>query len=179
MFPCRQVEAVSLRGAYAKWEDFCEVLERDSKALYLLAFLLTADHQKAEQCFLSTVDEADRETTVFKEWTRSWVKRSLLKTAIRIVAPVSAPEGGKRELWSATGAGGEIDAVTRLAPLERFVFVMSILERYSVWECSLLLGCRMQKVVLAQRRGLRRLPELGTFSPGADWSQSRGLEVTA
>jgi hypothetical protein len=43
-----------------------------------------------------------------------------------------------------------IDTVTKLSPFERFVFVMSVLERYSHWDCSLLLGCSMNKVAQAR-----------------------------
>jgi hypothetical protein len=32
---------------------------------------------------------------------------------------------------------------------------MSILERYSIWDCSLLLGCSMKKVIQARMRALR------------------------
>jgi DNA-directed RNA polymerase specialized sigma24 family protein len=87
------------------------------------------------------------------------------------VSPASTRSGGNRDLWNRgqeqTSGDNEIDAVTQLAPLERFVFVMSILERYSIWDCSLLLGCSMKKVVQARMRALRRrsnpdarLPEL-------------------
>ena len=53
----------------------------------------------------------------------------------------------------------EIDGLTRLAPLQRFIFVMSILERYSAFECSVLLGCDMGKVVQGRMRALRGLAE--------------------
>jgi len=105
------------------------------KPLYLLAFLLTANHKQAEQCFASTVEEALKEQAVFKEWARSWVKRTLIEKAIQIVSPVLDRPGEKRDLWSVgqneTLGQDQIDAVAKLAPLERFVFVMSILERHS------------------------------------------------
>jgi len=41
---------------------------------------------------------------------------------------------------------------------ERFVFVMSILERYSYWDCSRLLECSMKKVAQARIGALRQLP---------------------
>jgi len=130
------------------------------KPLYLLAFLLTANHQDAEKCFAAAVDEALEEPVVFKEWAESWIKRSLVRNAIGIASPASIRSGGKRDLWNRgqeeAPGHNEIDAVTQLAPLERFVFVMSILERYSIWDCSLLLGCSMKKVVQARMRALRR-----------------------
>jgi|SRR5271157_6077705 len=160
MFPADKDEMDNSRAEYATQADFCRVFERDMKSLYLLAFLLTANHLDAEQCFTSTVEAAAKEEAVFKGWVPAWVKRSLIKNAIQIAAaPNSSVFTGKRDLWTVEGRPGpaEIDAVTGLAPLERFVFVMSILERYSAWECSLLLGCGMQSVLQLRARALRGL----------------------
>jgi hypothetical protein len=68
-------------------------------------------------------------------------------------------------------------AVTQLPLLERFVFVMSVLERYSTWDCSLLLGCSMKKVAQARQRALSGLPGLGAHS--AEAQPSSRLEVPA
>jgi len=159
MFRPEKVETASFRADYAKRADFCELFEREMKPLYLLAFLLTANHQDAEKCFAAAVDEA-LEEPVFKEWAESWIKRSLVRNAVGIASPASTRSGEKRDLWNRgqekSHGDSEIDAVTQLAPLERFVFVMSILERYSIWDCSLLLGCSMKKVVQARMRALRR-----------------------
>src|SRR5216683_4968321 len=99
MFRFRKPEIAAFRADYAMRADFCAVFERDMKPLYLLAFLLTANHKEAEQCFASTVDEAFKEQAVFKEWARSWVKRSLIENAIEIVSPASARTGEKRDRW--------------------------------------------------------------------------------
>jgi DNA-directed RNA polymerase specialized sigma24 family protein len=184
MFRFRKPEIAALHADYAMRADFYAVFEKDMKPLYLLAFLLTANHKEAEQCFASTVEEAFTKQAVFKEWARSWVKRSLIKIAIEIVSPSSDRTGGKRDLWRAgshkTHREGDIDAVTKLAPVERFVFVMSILERHSNWDCALLLGCSMNKVAQARRRALRRLPDLAAaLFPLAETRSLRGLEVTA
>lgn len=153
----------SFRTDYATSADFCQVFENDTSQLYLLAFLLTANHKDAERCFVATINAALKEHTVFKGWTRAWVKRALIKNAIEIASPLSDRGTGKRHLWStapqSTSADYEIDAVTRLTPLERFIFVMSVLERYATWECSVLLGCDMKKVVQTRVRALCELPE--------------------
>jgi len=159
----------------------CEVFEKGMQPLYLLAFLLTANHREAEQCFVSTLDDAFKEQAVFKGWVRSWVKRCLIKNAIQIVSPASA-RSAKWDLWDLgqqeTQRYDAIDAVTRLAPLERFVFVMSILEQYSAWDCSLLLGCSIKNVVVTQMRALRQLPERNAMFPGVESLPTR-LEVPA
>jgi hypothetical protein len=162
---------------YATHDDFCNVLERDMKSLYLLAFLLTGNHKESEQCFVSTVENGFKEWVVFKEWTLPWVKRGLIKNAIKIVSPGSPRNDAKRDLWStgqyATQGEYGIGTVTKLAAFERFVFVMSILERYSNWECSLLLGCSMNKVAQARMRALGRLPELVALMPRREGPPSR------
>lgn len=48
----------------------------------------------------------------------------------------------------------ESDAVLALEDFERFVFVISVLEHYSVHECALLLGCSQQTVREGRTRAL-------------------------
>ena len=164
MFGSHKQKNAEFRADYAKHADFCDVFRNDTKPLYLLAFLLTANHRESERCFVSTVEKVFQGQAVFKEWARPWVKRRLIENAIEIVSPASDRNAQKRDLWCAgqpeTQKECEIDAVTRLEPFERFVFVMSILERYSNWDCSLLLGCSMNKVADTRMTALRRLPGL-------------------
>lgn len=164
MFLSNKPKIANFRADYAKHSDFCDVLTNDTKPLYLLAFLLTANHKQSEQCFVATVEKAFKEQAVFRRWARSWVKRRLIKSAIEIVSPASARNGQKRDRWSAgqheTQRECEIDTVTKLDAFERFVFVMSILERYPIWDCALLLGCSMNKVAQARMQALHRLTDL-------------------
>jgi hypothetical protein len=44
-----------------------------------------------------------------------------------------------------------------LNSFERFIFIMSILEKHSVHECSLLLGCFHQDVISARSAAIRHL----------------------
>ena len=167
MFHSDKPKIADFRADYAQHADLCDVFGKDTKPLYLLAFLLTANHKESEQCFVSTFEDVFKEPAVFKEWARSWVKRRLIENAIEIVSPASARNGQKRDLWSAakreTQRDWEIDTVTQLAAFERFVFVMSILERYSDWDCSVLLECSMNKVAQARVRALHRLPDLAAL----------------
>ena len=100
MFRSNKPKITNFRVDYAKHADFCDVFRNDTKHLYLLAFLLTANHEESEQCFLSAVEEAFKEPAVFKEWVRSWIKRRLIENAIKIVSPALAGNGQRRELWS-------------------------------------------------------------------------------
>ena len=101
MFRSNKPKITNFRAEYAKHADFCDVFNTDTKPLYLLAFLLTTNHRKSEQCFVSTVERAFKEQAVFKEWVRSWIKRRLIENAIEMVSPALARNGQRQELWSA------------------------------------------------------------------------------
>jgi len=169
LFRAEKSKTADFRAGYASRADFCELLERNLKPLYLLAFLLTASHKDAERCFSMTAEECLGEQAVFKEWAQSWIKRSLIKNVIGVVSPASSRRCERRDFWSVgqneAERNDEINALTRLPRLERFVFVISILERYSDWECSVLLGCSIKKVAQSRMRGVRRLPGLLTLFP--------------
>jgi DNA-directed RNA polymerase specialized sigma24 family protein len=78
-----------------------------------------------------------------------------------------------------------ITAVLGLPAFERFVFVMSVLERYSDQDCSVLLGCSRRDVALARRKAAEHLASLAQPSvPGVQgatglFSQERWLAQTA
>ena len=161
MFHPLKPETASFRVDYAKPVDFCEAFERDMKSFYLLAFLMTANHKEAERCFAATVEEGCAANSVFKPWMNSWIKRYLIKKAIRIVLSRPAQSDDERNLWcegpAETQISNVVNAVTKLEALERFVFVMSILEGYSSRECSLLLDCTTESVAQLRVRASCRL----------------------
>jgi hypothetical protein len=59
------------RDDYATCTDFCEVFRRNTTQLYLLAFLLTANHHEARDCFVGATDKAVAGRNVFKGWEES------------------------------------------------------------------------------------------------------------
>jgi hypothetical protein len=48
--------------------DFCRIFDKDMNRLYLLSFLLTADPQLAQDCFVRGLEDAMKSNRVFKEW---------------------------------------------------------------------------------------------------------------
>ena len=72
---------------YASNGDFQRIFHEDMNGLYLLSFLLTADHEKAEQCFVSGLEDAVNGNRVFKEWARSWARRVIIKNAVKVINP--------------------------------------------------------------------------------------------
>jgi DNA-directed RNA polymerase specialized sigma24 family protein len=158
--------------AYTTSADFCKIFADEMSSLYMLGFLLTADQAKAEQCFVAGIGDCVEGNSVFKEWARSWARRTIVQHAIQRMAPAE----GRRRVASAAApsVGGvltaesvnrtPLDAILKLDTLERFVFVMSVLEGYSYQDCSILLGCPRQAVVDARARALESLTRASEVS---------------
>ncbi len=154
---------------YATGADFCRIFAEEMKNLYLLSLLLTADPAMAEQCFVSGLDDCAAGNRVFKEWARSWARRTIIRNAVRLVAPQPAPANGVLSLavshgpQDAAGDQGrptsqaEIYALLELHSFERFAFVMSVLEGYSDQDCALLLGCTRQTLITARVRAFQQI----------------------
>src|ERR1700733_7147459 len=157
-------EAKRITRPYASSDDFRRVFDQDMNSLYLLSFLLTADREKAEQCFVSGLEDAVEGNPVFKEWARSWARRVIIVNAVRAINPQPTEENGRSSSASVISNGKrppveqvEMAAVLALEPFERFVYVMTVLERYSDQDCSLLLGCTRRDVVAARARAFEQI----------------------
>ena len=155
---------------YATRSDFCRIYVEQMNGLYLLSLLLTADPQKAEQCFLSGFEESVSHNAVFKERAYLWARRSIILRAIQLLGPRPTDENESNEarLSRLNGHGHEqvpavlqahpnLVGIVRLNSFERFVFIMSVLEVYSHQECSLLLGCFRRDVINARTAAIRSL----------------------
>lgn len=156
---------------YATRADFCRVFEKNTNSLYLLCFMLTADREAAEKCFVSGLEDSAKGSPVFAAWAESWARRTIIDNAIRMIRP--RPQGGAQtksgaqtstsDNTSVNNAGQRmtepalIAAAIDLSAFDRFVFVMSVLERYSDQECSLLLDCSRTSVVAARIRALQQI----------------------
>jgi hypothetical protein len=152
---------------YATRADFCRIFEVDMDRLYLLSFLLTADHSTAEKCFVGGLHMSQNGNPVFTEWAESWARRSIILKAIRMIRPrltdgraASAPDLSSSPVMTERS---EIAAIVELPPFERFVFAMSVLERYSDQDCSLLLSCTRRDVMEARTRALQQMGSAEEF----------------
>jgi DNA-directed RNA polymerase specialized sigma24 family protein len=133
------------------------------KGLYLLSFLLTADRKKAEECFVAALEDSTRSNRIFRDFAYSWSRRTTIQNAIRLIQPAPDPRPEKTplrtidtEVETRARSGTSLNAILSLRPFERFVFVMSVLERYSDQDCSILLACSRRDVALARTQA----PEL-------------------
>ena len=80
---------------YASSADFQRIFDEDMNRLYLLSYLLTGDREKAEQCFVSGLEDAVGSNPVFKEWARSWARRVIIQNAVRLINPRAAGKDGR------------------------------------------------------------------------------------
>lgn len=146
---------------YASSGDFCRVFCEHTDGLYRLSFLLTADREKAEHCFVSGFEDSVKGNPVFKEWAHSWARRAIIQNAVRVINPRPTGEDShsnfNRSGETPTAEPGDFAAILELPPFERFVYVMSVLEHYPDQGCSLLLGCTRRDVSAARIRALQRV----------------------
>jgi hypothetical protein len=148
-------------ATYATCTDCWNLLTDEMHSLYLLSFLLTADLDKAEQCFVNALGECEEEIGVFVTWAQTRARRGILNNAIRMIMP--APERaddfsfGLRKGSRSSGKTTLFDAIVRLNAFERVVYVMSVLEKQSDDDCSALLRCSRRDVIIARTVALERL----------------------
>jgi hypothetical protein len=141
--------------------DFRKIFGADIERLYLLAFLLTTNHDDAEECVVTGLEDASEGNPALKEWDTSSNRRLIIQSAMRRVFSSSAQIDQKRDLWNLPSkhsqVGETIDAITNLGQTERFVYVSTVLERYSDEQCSALLNCTKEDVAQARVRAFQRL----------------------
>jgi len=156
---------------YATATDFCKIFTEEMHSLYLLSFLLTAEKDKAEQCFIGALGECV-EIAAFMEWPRLWARRAIMKQAILMMRPV--PED--TDYWPPMSAKGPATdrttglfaAILSLCSFERFVFVLSVLEGQSDADCLSFLRCSRREVEIARELALTSLV---TADKGGDYLQ--------
>jgi hypothetical protein len=152
------------------------VFDEHMNSLYLLAFLLTADQRKAEQCFVSGLEDAVEGSPVFKEWAHSWARRAVILNAVRVLSPRPADGNDRGRSPSnpadsngkalSDGQQAEIAAILELKPFERFAYVITVSERYFDQECSVLLGCTRRDLLAARTLALQQLASLAATHYG-------------
>lgn len=147
--------------SYASNGDFCRIFHEETDSLYQLSFLLTSDCDKAQQCFVFGLEDSLNGSRVFKEWARSWARRAIIQNAVRVINPrpmgENVPSSFNSSGRTLVAEPAEIAAILELAPFERFLYVMSVLERYSDQDCSVLLGCSRRDVNAARIHGVQQI----------------------
>ena len=156
----RGAAALQRSRAYASPGDFCTIFRDDMNSLYSLALVLTSSHELADKAFLAALDDCRTGNSVFSEWARSWSRRAVIKSAIRLLDPIR-PGRGDVPAANMEAIASEMDpsghACLRLETFERFVFVISVLEGYAVRECATLLGAIPREVEQARVQALQKI----------------------
>jgi DNA-directed RNA polymerase specialized sigma24 family protein len=161
-----------VKDQYATSDDFRKLFAEDMTSLHLLAFLLTGSSERAEQCFVSGIEDCAQGSSVFQQWARSWARRVIIQNAVRMIAPrpvfrdelthespLAVVCNERNPHQDAAWAG-----VLALGNFERFVFVISVLEGYGDRECAALLGCTVLEVGQARVRAMQQIANSGRTS---------------
>lgn len=143
---------------YATSADFCRIFEKNMDRLYLLSLLLTGNQSDAEKCFVQGLVDSREGNPVFREWSESWARRTIVHNAIQMIQPrpidvlpsESATERGAEQ-------PPEVAAILELPSFDRFAYVLSVLEGYPLQECALLLDCSRSEVITARMRALQQV----------------------
>lgn len=155
-------QSITRCDSYAAPADFCGVFTKQTDRLYMLAFLLTADHAQAERCILVALEDCLVGPPVFKDWAVSYSVRKVVKSAIQIASslkPENLSKNRRTLLKSEVHTVGHslVAAIILLPSFERLVYVLSVLERYSDRECSILLDAGIAKIIAARTQALQHV----------------------
>lgn len=148
--------------------EFQNLFATEKREFYCLAFLIITDSAKAEECLVEAMNDCAYGSSVSKEWMRSWARRVVIRSAIRIAGELQ----GERSVISSAHAclaanskaqeiepygDGVSSGVLALPNFERIVFVLCVLEHYLAQDCALLLGRLQQDVQKAQLCAIERI----------------------
>ena len=144
---------------YATADDFGRIFETNTDRLYMLSFLLTANHALAEKCFVQGLQDARNGNPVFRDWAESWSRRTVIMNAIRALrpSPDAPPDARPADAAPFLADYPQLRALLGLPTFDRFVYVVTVLEGYSDRECALLFGRTREAVIAARVRALRIL----------------------
>src|ERR1700758_2590881 len=107
MFRSRSTKQTHRRATeYASCKDFQRIFSEDMVGLPRLAFLLTADEARAEQCFVAGLDDSIHGNPVFRQWARAWSKRAIIHNAIKTMAPAAHQHRSTQEKTGTSSQNG-------------------------------------------------------------------------
>lgn len=160
LFARREVRAAN-GNSYATATDFCDLFKKDMSRFYLLALMLTGDANAAEKCFAAAL-ESSQSGSVFSDWAHRWATHNIVKEAIRMVAPSQERRRSEKNSveWQGSPQKTMAALLANLPALDRFVYVMSVLENYSDRECASFLGCALSEIRPAREKAIRQLSKM-------------------
>jgi hypothetical protein len=141
---------------YATAQDFCKIFTEEVQSLYLLALMLTGDHDRAEQCFVAALSDCQYGRDVFKEWAASRSRLAVIERAILMMGPSEDADEEERGEVPA-GLSNQLTPILRLDAFHRFVFVLTNLEQYSARDCAILLRRRIPEIQAARLQAMKMI----------------------
>ena len=163
------------RYEYAGRKDFVSLFERERVSLQRLALLLTLNPQSARRCLIGAFRDCIASSSVSKEWVPSWTRRMVIRNAISLVMSpggqsfVNTNDDADNGLIAfspddSLGAIAGSASILDLPEFDRFVFVICVLERYSMHDCALLLGRSPRDISEARQRVGNQVGQIDEFS---------------
>jgi DNA-directed RNA polymerase specialized sigma24 family protein len=139
------------RYEYASKEEFVGAFERERVGLQRLALMLTKNSETAKLCLIRAFRECVAGSSVSKGWILTWARRVVIRNAISLVTCPGHPsfvntnDDADSGLIAfspddSLGAIAEFESIFGLPEFDRLVFVICVLEHYSIHDCALLLG---------------------------------------
>jgi len=162
------------RGEYASKEEFVSLFQSERMALQRLALLLTANSNAADRCLALAFRECIASSSVSKDWTLAWARRLVIRNAINLMVsgepPLSEMDGYEGEGSFVPSAGCSEGPMEDSQPIlglntpDRFVFVICVLERYSIHDCALLLDKSPQDICEARQKAINQIEQINESS---------------
>ncbi|MGO9434734.1 MAG: RNA polymerase sigma factor [Terracidiphilus sp.] len=166
-FHSNQFELIE-EETYATTDDFQRLFAKEMTGLFGLSLHLTADAEKAESCLILAMRECFANSAVSKQWALIWARRTVIRNAIRLV--LGTKKTMPHDVWSKAGPDFHLQpseyrieelrdsrAILALPDLDRLVFVICVLERYSILDCALLLTRSPKDVNDARARAIKQV----------------------
>ncbi len=145
----KETQVVSERDSYASVHDFCSMFKQEMDAFFQLAFTLTGNEKKAEEVIVNALDDCAK-AKVFRPWAKSWSRLAVIERAIKTMASNTQSNDTK-------GRSAELQSILNLAPFDRFVYVLTVLEKYSIRDCAVLLRASKREVLNRQVSALEQV----------------------
>ena len=155
--------------SYSSMQDFCNYFMKEMGSLYQLASLLTGNSERAEESILAAMEDCQR-AKVFKPWLQSWGRLAVIERALK-AAKDSVPQER-----NAKDTPMERRAILQLDRFERVVYTLSVLEKYSIRDCAILLRATKREISEAKVRALR---EVSTFLASVYGAQENAIALGA
>jgi hypothetical protein len=164
----RNQSRLSDEDSFATTLDFQRLFAREMTDLFRLSLQLTADVEKAESCLILAMRECIANSTVSRRWALIWARRTVVRNAIRLLLGIenAVPYHGDSEAepgFCLQPSKHRIEvlrnspAILALPDFDRLVFVICVLERYSILDCALLLTRSPKDVSEARLRAINQV----------------------